>query len=246
MSPDCPPCKKVFRRLFPKVLFGEVSPEVLNKEFPTHPIDVIRAIYRNETVNYMIKQYYHVQTKDLPQRVQALVQLLSTQPEELFRTLCITFKQPPYMLLNRLIKQNSLSLSEEVIVKIAEYDAFTSPASHKRSREASEGFERELEIYFRSQKKEFKTEKQLRAEKTHQKSTPDFLFRNNYWVDAKNMFGCPNTFTKRMIIKQSKRYIRDYDTRGLFVFRYGLDPLLKEVLPKGVDAVSWENLKADA
>lgn len=226
---DCPDCRNIFKKYYRQYYFKE-----LPLAHYTFPYDMVRSILRNETMNFAMKAYRYLPPQNvLSGQIQHIINTRKT-PNRIFNAISRRYNYPPYALLNKM----KVDISQKYIEEIGRMDAYTGPPSHKRSLEQSKSFENDVSQILLSKKIQFKTEAQLREE--NYPSTPDFWIpKQNLWIDAKNMYACPNSFTKIIIRKQTKKYTNDFGPNGLFVFRYGVDSSLQKECPNEVKLVSF-------
>ena len=114
-----------------------------------------------------------------------------------------------------------------------EMDNYMNPDVGRIVNKKAQAFEQKLEAKLRKLGLKFKTQDDLIREGIS--PTPDFLLDQPYtlkdgttiiWIDAKNMFGGDNWFTRSKLKKQNEKYIKHFG-QGMFVFRYSYSKALK-------------------
>lgn len=160
------------------------------------------------------------------------IQAFYNQKKDLLQT-AMRWRIPPYLLG---VKLKGVSRAE--LEAVERVDVFSTPAVQRKSHESAEEFEKILEEILSIAGKTFQTQTDLVAEQREQHgraiATPDFYFdpplilhkRRLAWIDAKDYYGGDNYFTRRTIKKQLEKYAHLGD--GLFVFRWGYNPVHKE------------------
>lgn len=204
---------------FPLVLFGDMTREVFQQDiFPGVDFDTTRAILRNETIDHMIRQ--HSRLPSLSSVKKNIRQRKCLSPDKMFEYVSRVYLFSPYTLLRK-VGWPSLD-------NIGSLDCYTSPLSQKMSKQRSGEFEAMIQQMLENASVTYVTENDLRK-KQETSSTPDFLISHpvRLWVDAKNMYGCDNPFTTRIVRRQNEKYNKEFGD-GIFVFRHGADPSLKE------------------
>lgn len=228
-------CHSLYMRLFPKVLFGDLSQ--FDVEEPM-PYDVVRSALRNETLAHIIRQS-KPSHKDILQFLKEENKYRSNG-HRLAKAFAQKFKIPPYFYLKKYG-----NLPHDVLAQVDEWDTYTGPCWQKQSSLQARIFEDELASVLKQIKKNkpFWREKDIVKKKIAQ-VTPDFLLHDlTEWWDAKNYYGCPNHFTKSIVQRQAKKYMETWPkSQGFFVFRYGYHPHLQSVVPPNVTLISWYDL----
>lgn len=209
----------IFKSLFQKGNYKKVkiSDDILKKYNITFKI--ARAIVSNYTTDHVIKQFHLIQHK--------INKLQITDENILEVSKKIDF--PPYQLLKMCEKRYGQKYKNEIVKLCLENDDYS---NMKKIGEKALKFEKRVEKYLKKSNIEYQTQDDLT--KLGSKLTPDFLLKEPLiykgekiiWIDAKNSFGANNSFSRKNLNKQNKKY-NDYFGQGLFVFHYSYSDALK-------------------
>jgi len=188
---------------------------------------IARAIVSNYTTDHVIKQHHLINHK--------LKKLHITDDNILEVSKKIDF--PPYQLLKMCEKSYGRKFKGETVELCLKNDDYSNPLNMRKIGEKALKFEKRVEKYLKKSAIEYQTQDDLI--KIGSKLTPDFLLKEPLiykgdkiiWIDAKNSFGANNSFSRKNLEKQNKKY-NDHFGQGLFIFHYSYSDALK--INKGI------------
>lgn len=220
----------IFKTLFQKgnykkLKINDTIKDVLKKY--NISFKIARAIVSNYTTDHVIKQHHLINHK--------LKKLHITDENILEVSKKIDF--PPYQLLRMCEKNYKRKFKGETIELCLKNDDYSNPINMRKIGEKALQFEKRLEKYLKKSGLEYQTQDDLT--KIGSQLTPDFLLKEPLlykgekiiWIDAKNSFGANNSFSRKNLDKQNKKY-NNYFGQGLFVFHYSYSDELK--IDKGI------------
>jgi hypothetical protein len=165
-----------------------------------------------------------------------LVKKYDGSPLNLLR---IIFQKKYNNKLTKLIKENNkLDSSDSIQLKKAIQNDTYALINQDNILNKSLEFEKKIENILIINKIKFKTQEQLSNEQKKESgiatNTPDFLILNNLyinknkinWIDAKNFYGSNLSFLIKKMIKQTKKYIKEWGP-GAIIFNLSFNSKLK-------------------